>query len=63
MTFDFSRHLEEVVFDCGCEIRWLQLWQQDGRAGLSSQQLNCASGGRKMLLQDMNISNCGEKNI
>ncbi|XP_075898979.1 NT-3 growth factor receptor-like [Nelusetta ayraudi] len=50
--------LEEVVFDCGCEIRWLQLWQQDGKAGLSGQQLNCTSGDRKILLQDMNISNC-----
>uniref|UniRef100_A0AAQ6AL99 Tyrosine-protein kinase receptor n=1 Tax=Amphiprion ocellaris TaxID=80972 RepID=A0AAQ6AL99_AMPOC len=54
----FSRHLEEVMFACGCEIRWLQLWQQRGEAGLSSQQLYCADGYRKILLQDMNISNC-----
>ncbi|XP_054865264.1 NT-3 growth factor receptor [Amphiprion ocellaris] len=51
-------HLEEVMFACGCEIRWLQLWQQRGEAGLSSQQLYCADGYRKILLQDMNISNC-----
>ncbi|XP_068458749.1 NT-3 growth factor receptor-like isoform X1 [Clinocottus analis] len=54
----FELHLEEVVFDCGCEIRWLQLWQQRGEAGLSSQQLYCADGDTRMLLQDMNISSC-----
>ncbi|XP_070828085.1 NT-3 growth factor receptor-like [Chaetodon trifascialis] len=51
-------HLEEVVFDCGCKIRWLQLWQQRGEAGLGSQQLYCHDGYRKILLQDMNISSC-----
>uniref|UniRef100_A0A3Q3XGC7 Tyrosine-protein kinase receptor n=1 Tax=Mola mola TaxID=94237 RepID=A0A3Q3XGC7_MOLML len=53
-----SSRLEEVVFDCGCEIRWLQLWQQRGEAGLSSQQLYCSDGFHKILLQDMNISSC-----
>uniref|UniRef100_A0A669CV03 Tyrosine-protein kinase receptor n=1 Tax=Oreochromis niloticus TaxID=8128 RepID=A0A669CV03_ORENI len=52
------RHLEDVVFTCGCEIRWLQLWQQRGEAGLSSQQLYCADSYRTILLQDMNISSC-----
>ncbi|KAM4573431.1 NT-3 growth factor receptor-like [Odontesthes bonariensis] len=51
-------HLEEVIFACGCEIRWLQLWQQRGEAGLSSQQLYCASDGINIQLQDMNISSC-----
>ncbi|KAM9854315.1 NT-3 growth factor receptor-like [Aulostomus maculatus] len=51
-------HLEDVMFDCGCEIRWLQLWQQRGEAGLSSQRLYCASGKKKILLQEMNISRC-----
>ncbi|XP_013129273.1 NT-3 growth factor receptor isoform X1 [Oreochromis niloticus] len=51
-------HLEDVVFTCGCEIRWLQLWQQRGEAGLSSQQLYCADSYRTILLQDMNISSC-----
>ncbi|XP_005747666.1 NT-3 growth factor receptor isoform X1 [Maylandia zebra] len=51
-------HLEDVVFTCGCEIRWLQLWQQRGEAGLSSQQLYCADSYRRILLQDMNISSC-----
>uniref|UniRef100_A0A3Q3M4S9 Tyrosine-protein kinase receptor n=1 Tax=Mastacembelus armatus TaxID=205130 RepID=A0A3Q3M4S9_9TELE len=48
----------EVLFSCGCEIRWLQLWQQRGEAGLSSQQLHCTDGYRKILLHDMNISSC-----
>ncbi|KAM9807976.1 NT-3 growth factor receptor [Neosynchiropus ocellatus] len=51
-------HLEDVVFDCGCEIRWLQLWQQRGEAGLRGQQLYCAVGYKRTLLLDMNISNC-----
>ncbi|XP_013884575.1 NT-3 growth factor receptor [Austrofundulus limnaeus] len=51
-------HLEEVAFTCGCEIRWLQLWQQRGEAGLSGQQLYCSSEGRNIPLQNMNISNC-----
>ncbi|XP_034443234.1 NT-3 growth factor receptor-like [Hippoglossus hippoglossus] len=54
----FELHLEEVVFTCGCEIRWLQLWQQRGEAGLSSQQLYCADGYGKIMLRDMNISSC-----
>ncbi|CAB1430988.1 unnamed protein product, partial [Pleuronectes platessa] len=51
-------HLQEVVFTCGCEIRWLQLWQQRGEAGLSSQHLYCADGDREIMLRDMNISSC-----
>ncbi|XP_061578282.1 NT-3 growth factor receptor-like [Cololabis saira] len=51
-------HLEDVLFTCGCDIRWLQLWQQRGEAGLDSQQLYCTSENRSMLLQDMNITNC-----
>ncbi|XP_075997923.1 NT-3 growth factor receptor-like [Genypterus blacodes] len=54
----FELHLEDVLFKCGCGIRWLQLWQQRGEAGLSSQQLYCEDGDRKILLRDMNITNC-----
>ncbi|XP_051239140.1 NT-3 growth factor receptor [Dicentrarchus labrax] len=54
----FELHLEEVLFACGCEIRWLQLWQQRGEAGISSQQLYCSDGDRNILLHDMNISSC-----
>uniref|UniRef100_A0A3Q3D8K7 Tyrosine-protein kinase receptor n=1 Tax=Hippocampus comes TaxID=109280 RepID=A0A3Q3D8K7_HIPCM len=52
------RHLEDVIFDCGCQIRWLQLWQQRGDMGLSSQQLYCDNSSKKILLQEMNISKC-----
>lgn len=48
------------MFTCGCEIRWLQLWQQRGEAGLGSQQLYCSSDVRNVPLQNMNISNCGK---
>ncbi|PWA19938.1 hypothetical protein CCH79_00016588, partial [Gambusia affinis] len=51
-------HLEGVVFSCGCEIRWLQLWQQRGEAGLSNQQLTCSTGHTHILLLDMNVTNC-----
>lgn len=54
----FELHLEDVVFECGCGIRWLQLWQQRGEAGLSSQQLYCEDESMRIELQDMNISSC-----
>ncbi|CAB1313975.1 unnamed protein product [Coregonus sp. 'balchen'] len=50
--------LEEVVFECGCDIRWIQLWQQRGEAGLHTQQLFCNNGASKIPLQTMNISLC-----
>ncbi|XP_077565398.1 NT-3 growth factor receptor-like [Stigmatopora nigra] len=51
-------HLEDTIFDCGCDIRWLQLSQQRGVAGLSSQQLYCYNGSEKILLQEMQINKC-----
>ncbi|XP_024136467.1 NT-3 growth factor receptor [Oryzias melastigma] len=51
-------HLEEVMFSCGCGIRWLQLWQQRGQAELSGQQLYCTFNDTRILLQDMNVSDC-----
>uniref|UniRef100_A0A8C7WV14 Neurotrophic receptor tyrosine kinase 3 n=1 Tax=Oryzias sinensis TaxID=183150 RepID=A0A8C7WV14_9TELE len=48
----------EVMFSCGCGIRWLQLWQQRGEAELSSQQLYCTFNNTRMLLQNMNVSDC-----
>ncbi|KAM9816354.1 NT-3 growth factor receptor-like isoform 4-T4 [Syngnathus typhle] len=51
-------HLEDVILDCECGIRWLQLWQQRGDVGLSSQRLYCDNGSKKILLQEMNISKC-----
>uniref|UniRef100_A0A8D0ANW4 Tyrosine-protein kinase receptor n=1 Tax=Sander lucioperca TaxID=283035 RepID=A0A8D0ANW4_SANLU len=50
--------LEGVVFDCGCDIRWIQLWQQRGEAGLHTQQLYCKNGASKIRLHNMYIHNC-----
>ncbi|XP_027018432.1 NT-3 growth factor receptor [Tachysurus fulvidraco] len=50
--------LEGIVFSCGCEIRWIQLWQQRGEAGLHTQQLYCKTGANKIRLRSMNISHC-----
>uniref|UniRef100_A0A3Q2YGZ4 Tyrosine-protein kinase receptor n=1 Tax=Hippocampus comes TaxID=109280 RepID=A0A3Q2YGZ4_HIPCM len=49
-----------TLFDCGCNIRWIQLWQERGEAGLHTQQLYCRSGASKMKLHHMYIPNCGE---
>uniref|UniRef100_A0A3B4XWQ6 Tyrosine-protein kinase receptor n=1 Tax=Seriola lalandi dorsalis TaxID=1841481 RepID=A0A3B4XWQ6_SERLL len=53
-----SRRLDGVVFDCGCDIRWIQLWQQKGEAGLHTQQLYCRNGASKIRLHNMYIHNC-----
>ncbi|XP_062868458.1 NT-3 growth factor receptor [Trichomycterus rosablanca] len=50
--------LEGIVFNCGCEIRWIQLWQQKGRAGLQTQQLYCKNGAYKIRLRAMSIAHC-----
>ncbi|XP_023670025.1 NT-3 growth factor receptor-like [Paramormyrops kingsleyae] len=50
--------LEGVVFKCGCDIRWIQLWQHRGEAGLHTQRLFCNNGVSKILLSSMNISQC-----
>ncbi|XP_052400204.1 NT-3 growth factor receptor-like isoform X3 [Carassius gibelio] len=54
----FELKLEGVVFNCSCNIRWIQLWQQRGEAGLHNQQLFCNNGVFKIPLQRMNISHC-----
>uniref|UniRef100_A0A3B4CJ59 Tyrosine-protein kinase receptor n=1 Tax=Pygocentrus nattereri TaxID=42514 RepID=A0A3B4CJ59_PYGNA len=54
----FGRRLEGVIFNCSCDIRWIQLWQQKGEAGLHNQQLFCNNGFSKIPLQLMNISQC-----
>ncbi|KAL2093487.1 hypothetical protein ACEWY4_010799 [Coilia grayii] len=53
-----STRLDDVLFDCGCDIRWLQLWQQRGEAGLQSQQLFCTWDTTPIPLQAMNITHC-----
>ncbi|KAI1889775.1 hypothetical protein AGOR_G00166400 [Albula goreensis] len=50
--------LEDVLFNCSCDVRWIQLWQQRGEAGLQSQQLYCNNGVTKIPLQEMNNSFC-----
>ncbi|XP_066503845.1 NT-3 growth factor receptor isoform X2 [Hoplias malabaricus] len=50
--------LEGIVFNCGCEIRWIQLWQQRGEAGLNTQQLYCKNGAYKIRLRAMSIAHC-----
>ncbi|XP_060784475.1 NT-3 growth factor receptor [Neoarius graeffei] len=50
--------LEGVVFNCSCETRWIQLWQQRGEAGLHKQQLFCNTGFSQIPLQLLNISHC-----
>uniref|UniRef100_A0A8C2BHB5 Tyrosine-protein kinase receptor n=1 Tax=Cyprinus carpio TaxID=7962 RepID=A0A8C2BHB5_CYPCA len=44
--------------NCSCNIRWIQLWQQRGEAGLHNQGLFCNNGVFKIPLQRMNISHC-----
>ncbi|XP_061749525.1 NT-3 growth factor receptor-like isoform X1 [Nerophis ophidion] len=50
--------LDGVVFKCGCDVRWIQLWQQRGEAGLHAQQLYCRNGASKMKLHNMYIQQC-----
>ncbi|XP_018618665.1 NT-3 growth factor receptor [Scleropages formosus] len=50
--------LEGVVFECGCGIRWIQLWQHRGEATLHTQHLFCNNGMSKIPLKSMNISHC-----
>ncbi|KAA0724560.1 NT-3 growth factor receptor [Triplophysa tibetana] len=56
--FFFARKLEGVLFNCSCNIRWIQLWQQRGESELHNQQLYCYNGYSKISLQQMNISQC-----
>ncbi|XP_064843030.1 NT-3 growth factor receptor-like isoform X2 [Oncorhynchus masou masou] len=50
--------LDGVVFDCGCHVRWIQLWQQRREAGLHTQMLFCRNGAFKTRLQNMYITLC-----
>ncbi|KAK6293973.1 hypothetical protein J4Q44_G00348030 [Coregonus suidteri] len=50
--------LDGVVFDCGCDVRWIQLWQQRGEAGLHTQMLFCRTGASKIRLKHMYITLC-----
>ncbi|XP_077173549.1 NT-3 growth factor receptor isoform X2 [Paroedura picta] len=51
--------LERNLFNCSCDIRWIQLWQEKGEANLQSQDLRCMNGeGHRISIQQMNISQC-----
>ncbi|XP_015267375.1 PREDICTED: NT-3 growth factor receptor isoform X1 [Gekko japonicus] len=51
--------LERNLFNCSCDIRWIQLWQEKGEANLQSQDLRCMNGeGNRISMQEMNISQC-----
>ncbi|ELK18250.1 NT-3 growth factor receptor [Pteropus alecto] len=51
--------LEQNFFNCSCDIRWMQLWQEQGEARLNSQNLYCVSAeGSQLPLFRMNISQC-----
>ncbi|XP_048418964.1 NT-3 growth factor receptor-like [Stegostoma tigrinum] len=46
------------LFNCSCEIRWIQLWQEAGEAQLDRQQLYCKTESSSILLSHMNIPQC-----
>ncbi|XP_028812088.1 NT-3 growth factor receptor isoform X1 [Denticeps clupeoides] len=50
--------LEGILFECGCEIRWIQLWQQRTLSSLNKQNLYCKRGGSRIPLRSMNIPHC-----
>uniref|UniRef100_G1T5L5 GP145-TrkC n=1 Tax=Oryctolagus cuniculus TaxID=9986 RepID=G1T5L5_RABIT len=51
--------LERNFFNCSCDIRWMQLWQEQGEARLNSQDLYCVGAdGTQLPLFRMNISQC-----
>lgn len=55
------RRLEQNFFTCSCDIRWMQLWREQGEAKLDSQNLYCIGAeGSQLPLFRMNISQCGE---
>lgn len=55
-----SRRLDGVVFECGCNIRWIQLWMQRGEAGLHTQELYCKNEDSQIRLHNMYIQKCGK---
>ncbi|KAB0346626.1 hypothetical protein FD754_011483 [Muntiacus muntjak] len=57
--YSFNRRLEQNFFNCSCDIRWMQLWQEQGEAKLNSQNLYCiGADGSQLPLFRMNISQC-----
>lgn len=55
------RRLERNLFNCSCDIRWIQLWQEKGEANLQYQDLYCMNMDAAIIpLQEMNITQCGK---
>uniref|UniRef100_A0A670K1D0 Tyrosine-protein kinase receptor n=1 Tax=Podarcis muralis TaxID=64176 RepID=A0A670K1D0_PODMU len=51
--------LERNMFNCSCDIRWIQLWQEKGEANLQNQNLNCMNTENKNIaVHKMNVNQC-----
>ncbi|XP_070618042.1 NT-3 growth factor receptor isoform X3 [Erythrolamprus reginae] len=51
--------LENNIFNCSCDIRWIQLWQEREEANLQNQDLYCTSIETSHLpIQELNIHQC-----
>ncbi|KAI1235193.1 hypothetical protein IHE44_0002830 [Lamprotornis superbus] len=51
--------LERNLFNCSCDIRWIQLWQEKGEANLQYQDLYCMTMDAAIItLKEMNITQC-----
>uniref|UniRef100_A0A8D0H763 Tyrosine-protein kinase receptor n=1 Tax=Sphenodon punctatus TaxID=8508 RepID=A0A8D0H763_SPHPU len=55
----FTLRLEHNPFNCSCDIRWIQLWQEKSEANLHNQELNCMNVEASIIpLHAMNITQC-----
>ncbi|KFO64019.1 NT-3 growth factor receptor, partial [Corvus brachyrhynchos] len=55
----FELRLERNLFNCSCDIRWIQLWQEKGEANLQYQDLYCMTMDAVIItLKEMNITQC-----
>ncbi|XP_053906757.1 high affinity nerve growth factor receptor isoform X2 [Cuculus canorus] len=55
--------LEELIlvgnrFNCSCDLRWLQLWQNGSRAALGNQTLDCWEGNVPVPLGNRALQGC-----
>ncbi|XP_044294867.1 NT-3 growth factor receptor isoform X2 [Varanus komodoensis] len=51
--------LDGNSFNCSCDIRWIQLWQEKGEANMQNQDLHCMSlETNRIPIKKMNISHC-----
>ncbi|RMB94303.1 hypothetical protein DUI87_29111 [Hirundo rustica rustica] len=55
----FELRLERNLFNCSCDIRWIQLWQEKSEANLQYQDLYCMTMDAAIItLKEMNITQC-----